>query len=67
MEEVIEALVDEGLPTYELKIHEQNGKLWLVHPEIWPRDTLSKYASALAKAGITPIYHEELQAWEVEG
>jgi len=66
-ERVVAALADQGLTTYELDLIHRDEKLWLRHPETWPRDTLSKYASALAKAGITPIYHEELQAWEVEG
>jgi len=66
-ERVVAALADRGLTTYELEMVRQDGKLMVIHPGDWTNKRLTEYASALDKAGITPIYHEELQAWEVEG
>jgi len=66
-ERVLAALVDRGLITYELQLVHRDGKLMVTHPEDWTNKKLTEYASALAMAGLTPIYYDAKHAWEVEG
>jgi len=66
-ERVLAALADQGLTTYELDMIRQDGKLLVIHPGDWTNKRLTEYASALAMAGLTPIYYAAKNAWEVEG
>jgi len=64
-ERVVAALADQGLTTCDLELVRQDGKLLVTHPEDWTNKRLTEYASALAMAGLTPIYYADKNAWEV--